>query len=61
MLLAPTATLHDLGTFVFSDHTLDLKQQVRLGAAADGVAQEDDLDAATSEFLKNENLIGILT
>ena len=31
-----------------------------LGAAAEGVAQEDDLDAATGEFLEDQDLIGIL-
>jgi hypothetical protein len=60
VLLAPAATLHDLGTLVFGDHALDLEQQVRLGAAADGVAQEDDLDAATGKFLEDQYLIGIL-
>ena len=60
MLLTPAAAFHDLGTLVFRDHPLDLKQQVRLGAPADGVAQEDDLDAAPGEFLQEQHLIGIL-
>jgi hypothetical protein len=59
VLLAPSATLDDLGTLVFGDHALDLEQQVLLGAAADGVAQEDDLDAAASEFFENQDLICI--
>ena len=61
VLLAPAATLHDLGTFVLGDHALDLKQQLLLGATADGVAQEDNLNTALGEFLEDEDLIGIFT
>ncbi len=60
VLLAPAATLQDLGALVLGDHALDLEEQVLLGAAADGVAHEDDLDAAPGEFLQDEHLIGIL-
>jgi hypothetical protein len=60
MLLASAATLHDLGTLVFGDHALDLEQQVRLGTTPDGVAQENDLDAAPGEFLEDQHLIDIL-
>ena len=59
VLLAPAAALHDLGPLVLGDHALDLEQQVLLGAVAEGVAQEDDLDAATGEFLEEQDLIGI--
>ena len=59
VLLAPAATLDDLGPLVFGDHALDLKQQVLLRAAADGIAQENDLDAAPGEFLEDQDLVGI--
>src|SRR3954447_23017558 len=59
VLLAPAAALHDLGALVLGDHALDLEQQVLLGAAADGVAQEDDLDAAPVELLQDQDLVRI--
>jgi hypothetical protein len=59
VLLAPAATLHYLGTLVLGDHALDLEQQVLLGAAADGVAQEHDLDAAPGQLFEDQDLIGI--
>ena len=51
--------LHDLGALVLGDHALDLKQQVLLGSAAGGIAQEDDLDTAMVEFLEKQYLICI--
>ena len=59
VLLAPAAPLHDLGTLVLGNHALDLKQQVLLGSTAGGIPQEDDLDAAMVEFLKEQYLICI--
>ena len=59
VLLAPAAALHDLGALVLGDHALDLQEQVLLGSAARGIAQEDDLNAATGEFLEYQNLICI--
>jgi len=53
VLLAPAAALHDLGALVLGDHALDLQQQVLLGSVAGGVAEEDDLDAATGELLQD--------
>ena len=60
MLLTPAAPLHDLGALVLGDHALDLEQQVLLRAAADGVAEEHDLDAAPGELFKDQDLICIL-
>src|SRR3954470_4237341 len=60
VLLAPAASLHDLGALVLGDHALDLQQQVLLRPAAGGVAQEDDLDAATVELFEEQHLISIL-
>ena len=59
MLLAPAAALQDLGPLVLGDHPLDLEQQVLRGVMAEGVAEEDDLDAAPGEFLEDQNLICI--
>src|SRR6516165_4063678 len=59
VLLAPAAPLQDLGALVLGDHALDLEQQVLLGAAADGVAEEHDLDAAPGELFEDQNLVGI--
>ena len=59
VLLAPATALHDLGALVLGDHALDLQEQVLLGSAAWGIAQEDDLNAATGEFLEYQNLICI--
>src|SRR5262249_29670481 len=59
VLLTTAAPLHNLGALVFGDHALGLQQQVLLGSVAEGVAQEDHLDAAIGEFLEDQNLIGI--
>jgi hypothetical protein len=60
VLLAPAAALHDLGALVLGDHALDLQEQILLGSAAGGIAQEDDLDPATIELLEEQHLIRIL-
>jgi hypothetical protein len=59
VLLATAAPFHDLGPLVLGDHALDLDQEVLRGVIAVGVAEEDDLDAATGEFLEDQDLIGI--
>ena len=59
MLFTSAATFHDLGTLVLGDHALDLQQQVLLGPVTRGIAQEDNFNAAVSEFLKYQHLISI--
>ena len=60
VLLAAAAALQDLGPLVLGDHPLDLDQEVLRRVMAEGVAEEDDLDAATGEFFEDQDLIGIL-
>ena len=60
VLLAPAAPLHDLRALVLGDHALDLQQQVFLGSMPRRIAQKDNFNAATSEFLEYQNLICIL-
>ena len=59
VLLAAAAPLHDLGPLVLGDHPLDLDQEVLRGAMAEGIAEEDDLDAAMGEFFEDQDLICI--
>jgi hypothetical protein len=60
VLLASPTPLEDLGPLVFGDHALHLDQEVLRGVMPEGIAEEDDLDAAMSEFLQDEDLTGIL-
>src|SRR3954462_13425351 len=60
MPTTPTGWLEDLSPLVLGDHALDLEQQVLGGVMAEGVAQEDDLDAAMGELFEDQDLIGIL-
>ena len=57
--LAPAAPLQDLGPLILGDHPLDLEQQVLGGVMAEGIAQEDDLDAAMGELFEDQDLISI--
>ena len=59
VLLAAAAPLHDLGSLILGDHTLELDQEVLRRVLAVPVAEEDDLDAATGAFLKDQDLVCI--
>src|SRR6266545_2820030 len=58
-LPAPGA-LPDLRPLVFSDHPLELAQQLVLGrAGALAFAEKDDLDAGAVELLQEQHLVGV--
>jgi hypothetical protein len=59
VLFSTPAAFHDLGTLVLGNHPLDLKQEILLGIAADGIVQKDHLHAATPELLDDQHLISI--
>src|SRR4051794_41661286 len=59
MAASSAGALQDLGALVLSNDTLDLKQQVVLGGAADRTVEEDDLCAGPAQLLNQEHLMGI--
>jgi hypothetical protein len=61
MPFATAASFKDLGTLIFSHHSLNLKQEILLRRSADVMIEEDDLDAMPLEFLDEQHLIGIAT
>jgi hypothetical protein len=61
MAPAAAATFKDLGAFVFSDYTLDLKKQIVLRGGPDRPIEEHDLSSAAPEFLNEQNLVCIAT
>ncbi len=57
--LPPATAFHDLEVLVLGNHALDLQEQVLLGPAAWGIAQKDDSNTTTDEFLQYQNMICI--
>ena len=55
---APTA-LQYLGSRVFSDHALNLKQEIVLRGAADRAVQESNLRARAVKLVDQEHLMGV--
>jgi len=58
MAASSAGALQDLGALVLSDDTLDLKQEIVLGGAANW-AIEDDLHAGPAQLLTQQHLMGI--
>jgi hypothetical protein len=61
VLLAPAAALQDLGALVLGDHALDLNQEVFFGSVPRRIAQKDNFNIATSEFLEYQYLTCIFS
>jgi hypothetical protein len=57
---APPA-LQDLGTLVFRDHTLHLKQEIVLRGATDRAVQENNLSPRATKLIDHEHLMGVTT
>src|SRR5207302_2766903 len=60
MSLTAARAFQDLRSFIFSDHALELNQELILRAAALWRLHEQGLDSVASEFLDQQNLVRIL-
>src|SRR5664280_1781473 len=60
MAFAAARTLQDLSAFVFSDHALELQQQLILGRLRLWCFDEDRLHTMAQPFLGQQHLIGVL-
>src|SRR4051794_41538704 len=59
MAASSAGALQDLGALILSNDTLDLKQEIVLGGAANWAIEEDDLHAGPAQLLNQEHLMGI--
>jgi len=59
MAASSAGALQDLGAPILSNDTLDLKQEIVLGGAANWAIEEDDLHAGPAQLLTQQHLMGI--
>jgi len=61
MKSAASTAFEDAGAFVFGDHALNLQKQILFRRRADSVIEKDKLDTSAFEFVKEKDLVGILS
>jgi len=59
MPAAAATALQYLGSLVFSDHALNLKQEIVLRGASDRAVQESNLCARAAKLVDQEHLMGV--
>jgi hypothetical protein len=60
VLPTSTASLHDLGAFVFGDDALHLEQQVILRAVPQRAIQKHNIDASATPLVHQKHLISVV-
>jgi hypothetical protein len=61
MPFATPGALRNLGSFIFSQHALELHQQLIFGRGCGGSLQENQFNSTACQFLSQQDLIGVLT
>jgi hypothetical protein len=59
MPAAAATALQYLGSLVFSDYALNLKQEIVLGGAADRAVEENNLRARAAKLVDQKHLMGV--